>query len=316
MKDAFNGARMKPRHSQSTAAFECVADVAKQHSRAGLTYLAAGLFGLALALYSFPLDFLFPLSPSDGPFPEGDMAQHVVGQRYFIADAWRWPLLMVSNLGQPEGTNIGLTDSIPLLALILKAFAPWLPSGFHGIGLWYAISWTLQPIAAIWCIRATGEKRGLPALCMAVICVSMPAWWSRFGHAALTGQFLLLAALGSYFILVRHGSVGRCVAATALLCATVLVHPYLFLMNAAILTAVPLTLLLRKDRGFRLGVAGASAAMAVALLSIWWLGYLGTRGEGGFGRFAMNLLSPVWPAGSWILQQIAGQLGHPLLHPI
>lgn len=266
-----------------------------------LSYVAAALLGLGLTAFVFPAGFLFPTAPTLGPWVEGDMAQHVVGQRYFIQDAWRWPLLVVPGLAFPDGVNIGLTDSIPLVALILKAVASWLPPGFHGIGLWYGIAWTLQPIAAVWCVRAAGETRWLPALSMAVISVSIPAWWGRFGHAALTGHFLLLLALGTYFILVRRGTTLRWIAATALLGVTILVHPYLFLMNAAMIAAVPLTLLLSRNRAWWPAAIGAACAMLVSLLMIWSLGYLGTKGEGGFGRFAMNLLSPIWPAGSWFL---------------
>jgi hypothetical protein len=107
------------------------------------TYAVAGLLGIGLALFVFPLAFLFPVSPAPGPFPDGALAQHAIGQRYFIADAWRRPLLMVPSLGAPHGVNIGLTDSIPLIALILKAFSSWLPPGFHGIGLTLAPETTI-----------------------------------------------------------------------------------------------------------------------------------------------------------------------------
>jgi hypothetical protein len=266
-----------------------------------LSYVVAAALGIALAVLTFPPGFVFPLTPAPGPFADGDLAQHVVGQRYFIADAWRWPLLVVPTLDFPEGANIGLTDSIPLIALILKVLAPLLPVGFHGIGLWYAISWVLQPIAAVWCVRATGERRALPALCMAVISVSMPAWWGRFGHAALTSHFLLLFGLGTYFILVRSGTARRWIGAALLLGATVLVHPYLLLMNAALIAAVPVTLLLRREKCWLGAALGAFCAMLVTLLVVWSLGYLGSTGEGGFGRFAMNMVAPVWPAGSWFL---------------
>jgi hypothetical protein len=264
-------------------------------------YAMAALLGVGLAFYVFPLDFLFPGSLPHAALPEGDMGQHVVGQRYFIADAWRWPLLVVPSLGAPDGTNIGLTDSIPLLALILKAIAAWLPAGFDGIGLWYGIAWTLQPVAAVWCLRTVGERRLLPNLCVALIAVSIPTWWNRFSHAALTAHFLILFALGTYILLVQRGTAWRWLAATMLLCATILVHPYLFLMNSAVIAAAPATLLLRWDRAWRTAMVGFICAMAGSLLLLSMLGYLGTQGEGGFGRYAMNLLSPVWPAGSWLL---------------
>jgi hypothetical protein len=308
MQNTFEDAKTMPRCVPDMVSSGCRTHRLKPQVLVGLAYLAAAALGLALALRTFPIDFLWPMAPPDGPLMEGDLAQHVIGQRYFIADAWRWQLLMVPGLGQPDGTNIGLTDSIPLLALALKAFASWLPREFHGLGFWYGISWTLQPVAALWCIRAAGETRWLPAFCMVLVSVSMPVWWSRFGHAALTGQFLLLMALGCYFILVRRGSVGRWLGATVLLCGTLLVHPYLFLMNSAILAAAPTTLLFRRDRGLGLAVVGISLSLAIALFGAWWLGYLGTQGEGGFGRFAMNLLSPVWPADSWILNVNLGRI--------
>lgn len=290
-----------PAASATAAIFRSPRDGARRriddHS-ALLAYALAILLGLGLTLCVFPAGFLFPTGGDSGPFT-ADFAQHVIGQRYFIADAWRWPLLSTPNLNAPEGINIGLTDSIPIMAVVLKLLAPVLPPNFQGISLWYGLCWLLQPIAAVWCVRASGETRLTPALCLAIICVSMPAWWGRFDHAALTSHFLLLLGLGTYSILVRHGSLSRWAAATGLLCLTVTVHPYLFAMNAALILAAPVTLLLRRDHAWPASLGYATCALATAVAATWALGYLGTVGEGGYGRFAMNLLSPVWPAGSW-----------------
>ncbi|MDR3538333.1 MAG: DUF6311 domain-containing protein [Acetobacteraceae bacterium] len=264
-----------------------------------LTYLAATLLGVCLALYIFPIHFLFPRG-TDGPFAT-DFAQHVIGQRYFIADAWRWPLLDIPILNRPDGANVGFTDSIPLLALVLKLLAPLLPAGFQGIGLWYGICWIAQPIAAVWCVRASGETRVVPALCMAVVAVSIPAWLNRFVHVALSSHFLLLFGLGTYFILVRRGGALRWAAAAGLLCITLLVHPYLFVMNAAIVFAAPLTLLVRNDKAWHASLGYAAGTLLVMMVVLRTLGYLDVTGEGGYGAYAMNLLSPVWPAGSWWL---------------
>src|SRR5687767_13857136 len=134
----------------------------------------------------------------------GDAAQQAIAQRYFIRDAWRWPPLFAANLNTSEGgLNIAFADGIPLLALPLKVAAAWLPAGFDGIGLWYALACILQPVAAVWCLRGTGERRLLPAVAVALAAASMPAWLGRYGHAALTGHFVLLLALGLYLRLVR-----------------------------------------------------------------------------------------------------------------
>lgn len=262
------------------------------------------LIGLAAALATFPADFLLPRAGEDFA-PIGDAAQHAIAQRYFLASPWSWPLLLIPDLDAPRGTHLAFADGIPLLALILKAGAAWLPAGFHGIGLWYLVAHVLQPPAAIWALRGTGERRLWPAIGIGLAAVAMPAWLARYGHAALTGHFLILLAIGWYVRLTDQQGVIRWVGALLTSVAALLVHPYLAAMVLAVLGAVPLTLLLRRERGWvpaGLGVvacAGAVAALMAGLL------YLGAAGDGGYGQFAMNLLSPVWPYRSGLLPGLA-----------
>ena len=210
-------------------------------SRAATAALWLGVlgFGFALALSIFPLSFLFPSAPFASP-PQGDAAQHSVTQAYFIRDIWRWPPLVAGNLNTPDGLHIAFGDGIPLLALILKVLAPLLPPGFHGVGLWYGIAFALQPVAAVWALRGTGERRVLPAVAVALLAASMPAWLARYGHAALTGHFLVLVGLSFYLRLVRRpDAAGLWAAAVVVQVATLLVHPYLAVMTLALLAAVP-----------------------------------------------------------------------------
>ena len=173
----------------------------------------------------------------------------MVAQQYFIRDAWRWPLLLAANLNTPDGLHIAFADGIPLVALVLKLLAPLLPEGFQGIGLWYGIAFALQPVAAVWALRGTGERRWLPAFGVALLAAGMPAWLARYGHAALTGHFLILVGLGFYLRLLRRPrDLPLWLAAVLAQVATMLVHPYLAVMTLALLAAVPATLLLRRDR--------------------------------------------------------------------
>jgi hypothetical protein len=272
------------------------------------TFLAYGfalLLGLALVLATFPVAFLLP--QAGGPWaPQGDAAQHAIAQRYFIADAWRWPPLHVGNLLPPAGLNIAFADGIPLLALPLKALRGLLPEGFHGIGLWYAIAWVMQPLAAVWCLRGTEEKRLLPAIAIALAASAMPAFINRYGHAALTGHFTLLVGLGLYLRLARRQTAWLWLAAVLAAIATLLVHPYLGAMVLALLAAVPLTLLLRGERGWFLAGLGVVACAGAVGATMAAFGYLGAKGDGGYGDFALNLLSPVWPWRSWFLGGLVG----------
>lgn len=253
----------------------------------------------------FPADFLFPVA--DPPWrPVGDAAQHIIAQRYLIADAWRWPPTLAANLDTQEGgLNTAFADSIPAMALALKAIRAWLPEGFHGIGLFYGVSWALQPVAAVWALRGAGERRLLPALAVALAALSMPAWIGRFGHAALSGHFLILAGLGLYFRLVAAPDQdepphGLWIAAGGLQVLALLVHPYLAVMTLALLAAVPATRLLRGEPFVADGLR-VTVCVLVVVVVMAGFGYLGAYGDGGYGTFAMNLLSPVWPAGSGII---------------
>ncbi len=258
------------------------------------TYLAAALLGLAQALWLFPGPFLLPVAGSSWA-PVGDAAQHAIAQRYFIADAWRWPLLLARNMNVPEGVNIAFADGIPLLAVPLKLAAPLLPAGFHGIGLWYAIATVAQPVAAVFALRSAGDRRIVPALGLALVALAVPPWLARYGHAALTFHAALLLALGLYLRLARGQSVRLWSTTVAAMVTTLLIHPYLAAMALAVIAAVPATLLLRGDRGWiAAGVGVAASAVAVAM-TMAALGYLGAAGDGGYGRYALNLLSPIWP---------------------
>jgi hypothetical protein len=86
-----------------------------------------------------------------------------------------------------------------------------------------------------------------------------------------------------------------------------LIHPYLAAMALAVLAAAPLTLLLRGDARWvaaAVSVAGTIALVGGVMLAF---GYVGAQGDGGFGQFALNLLSPVWPHRSWALGGLAPQ---------
>ena len=270
-----------------------------------VAYGAAVLLGLVAALATFPAYFLLPHAGLDWA-PVGDAAQHAIAQRYFIQAPWGWPPLFIAALDVPRGINLAFADGIPLLALALKALRAELPPGFHGIGLWYAIATVLQPIAAVWALRGAGVTRLGAAIGVALAALAMPAWLARYGHAALTGHFLLLLAIGWYLRLVERQNPARWLGATVTALAALLVHPYLAAMVLAVLGAVPLTLLLRGERGWIGAGLGVAAILAAVVGSMAALGYLGAAGDGGYGQFAMNLLSPVWPFRSALLPGIAG----------
>ncbi|WP_431302558.1 DUF6311 domain-containing protein [Sediminicoccus sp. BL-A-41-H5] len=272
-----------------------------------LAYPASALLGALLAMQLFGLDFVFPRAGLDWR-PVGDAAQHAIAQRHFLADAWRWPPL---NVGTLQNVNLAFLDGIPALALPLKLVAPLLPEGFHGIGLFYALAWVLQPVAAVFALRGAGVRGLLPGVAVAVMASAMPAFIMRFGHAALCGHFVILVALGLYFRAL--GDARWWWLAVPFQALALLIHPYLALMSLAVLAAVPLSLALRGEAFLRAGF-GVAAAAGAMIGTMALFGYFGAAGDGGYGQYALNLLSPLWPFRSatlgWLVAREVDATGH------
>ena len=257
-------------------------------------YLAALLIGILFVASVFPGDILRGASLPDYRYTD-DIVVHVVGQRAFLRDTWHWPLLWTTLLDWPRGLSIAMTDSIPLLSLALKPFAAWIPTAFPALYLWLALNCLLQPVAAVFALRSLGERRIVPAVAAALLAAALPTFLYRFGHVALSSHFTLLLGIGSYARTVR-GRPGRRWLPPVLLPLTLLIHPYLAFMMAAVLAAAPLSLLVRGDRRWREAALVFLAAMALTVAVAATFGYAADPPDAGYGFWSMNLLSPVWRA--------------------
>ncbi len=235
----------------------------------------------------------------------GDPAISAIGERYFLAQPWGWPLLHAAGPDAPHGINIALTDSIPLAALVLKLFRTAVPPGFFAGPAWVALLWTLQPVAAVFALRSAGERRLGPALAVIVLSLSLPTLLIRYGHMALCSHAAILAALGLYFRLVAPAGRARLwLAAGGLALLCLLVHPYIMAMAAGVLAAAPATLLLRRDRRWLQAAGCYGAMLAVLGLAAVLLGYGGTMAAPGFGYYSMNLLGPFLPSRSGLFPDL------------
>jgi hypothetical protein len=268
-----------------------------------LGYATALLLGAVAATSMFPRWALTGGIPPGGP-PVADFAQQVVGQRYFLAAAWHWPLLTAPGLMTQAGVNIAFTDSNPLAILAAKLVRPLLPPFDQVVTIWQVLCWVLQPIAAVFALRGAGERRLLPAVAVAVMAASQPVFLAQLWHAQLDSHFIILGMIGLYFRAVR-GSRRWFVAACCALPPQLLIHPYIAAMNAPILAAIPITLAWRRDPAWRRSASGvAMSVAAVAALAIV-LGYTASSSPGGYGFYSMNLLSPLYPARSALISGLA-----------
>ena len=160
--------------------------------------LLALLLGIAVFYAAFGFGILD--TASIGWLMHGDPAQHYFGWAFFRIESWGWPPGLLSGLAAPLQTSIVFTDSIPLLALPLKALSPLLPTTFQYFGLWMLSCYMLLALFA-WRLlarlhpAATGAGTALRTLGVLLVLLSPPLLLRGYGHEALMAHWLILAAI-------------------------------------------------------------------------------------------------------------------------
>ena len=220
-----------------------------------------------------------------------DTATTWLGWQFFRqAPLAQWPLGANPAYGLEIGSSVVYSDSIPLLALAFKPFGALLPAQFQYIGLWLLACFVLQAVFAYRLLRCFSDHQWSCWLGAAFF-LAAPAWLFRlWGHFALFGQWVVLAALYLYFS--PRFAPSRWVA---LLCAASLIHFYLLAMAGFVWLA---DLWQRRARAVHL-LPAPTATLAV----MWLAGYFVIGGAAsalpGFGTFRMNLLAPLDADGLW-----------------
>jgi len=230
----------------------------------------------------------------------GDWTQHWLGWSFFRSEPWTFPIGTISSLLYPVGTSIGFTDSNPLVSLLLRPIAPWLPQDFQFIGLWLALCFVMQGYVGA-ALTSTVTKDPGQQVLGGFLFVLSPVLVARLGHDTLCAHWLVLAmlyfGLRSYDDPARTRGVGWLLIATVMLASAV--HPYLAAMCFALGQACLVRL-------WRIGVfsgwraLGVAAAMTVGMIAVFGaIGYIGAAhiGSGGFGIYSADILALVHSAG-------------------
>jgi hypothetical protein len=188
---------------------------------------AAGGFAWFLWIGGAPV--LNPLNV--GWLQDGDWMQHWMGWLFFRIEPWTFPLGAISSIPYPIGTNVGFTDSNPLVSLLLKPFSSVLPSEFQFIGPWLALCFVLQGYTGA-AVASVVTKNRLQQLLGGLLIVLSPVLLGRLGHDTLCAHWLLLGLL---YVGLREcadaaGARRAIRGATALAVFAATIHPYLAAM--------------------------------------------------------------------------------------
>jgi hypothetical protein len=222
-----------------------------------------------------------------------DHGQAVIGMAAYLRAPPPWPSLHSNLLMAPDGIPLSLTDGNPLIGLLLRPFAAVLPVGVQYIGLWLLACILFHTAFAAALVRRY-TPNPLATWIGAALLTLMPVLLARFGHVNLCAQWLILWALWIYVDAERSERPGWWVA---VITASILIHPYILVMVAAIWASAMLRqFLLASDNKARARMFGDVAIVVAPLLIIPIL--LGTVSEptiavGGYGGFS-TALDALW----------------------
>ncbi|WP_035676749.1 DUF6311 domain-containing protein [Flavobacterium limnosediminis] len=168
-----------------------------------------------------------------------DWGTHYLGWAFYRNDPWGFPLTEMNSYYYPIGTNVGFTDTIPLLALFFKIFSGFLPEDFQFYGIWFLISYFLIAFYSLK-IFSYYKIRPFYALLGTIIITANPVLAFRGMHPSLCAHWLLLASFYNYIIVSNESNVLKINKSQLFLFVlSATINPYLAAMVAGFNIIVP-----------------------------------------------------------------------------
>jgi hypothetical protein len=264
------------------------------------TSVRSALFGAVVGLVAFEASFGLALAHPryiQWLMHGEDSTVHFLGWHMYRHHEWTMPLGRTVTFEYPFGASVGLTDSIPIFAFLFKAVDPLLVGDWQYIGLWLLISWLLQGVFGALLVGTATSNVVLRVLGAALFVLSPPLIF-RFGHAALSAHWLLLAALWLYFAPWARQWARRSVVTWAVLVGVASsTHPYLAAMVLAVCAGFySQAMLMRPSKWLASALLPLVALTICSGVVLWQAGYFvhgsGIRDELGLGLYSANLLAP------------------------
>lgn len=243
-----------------------------------------------------------PLDPSNIGWLNGlDPSTNYLGWVFFRNTPWTFPLGLNPAYGLDISSSIVYSDSIPLLAIFFKIFSPYLSEPFQYIGIWILSCFILQAWFSWQLSKLISDHLLIRLLICGLLGIFAPPMLKRLGlHAALMGQFLVLAGL---YLNLRPQNHYRLLYWLILLASSSLVNFYLLVMVITLWVANISDQWLTQNKITATSVAKELFACIFSTIFLMWqAGYfLGIdnpiRAEG-FGSYKLNLLS-LFDANHW-----------------
>ena len=252
-----------------------------------------GAFFLVIGPYALDPNNIAWLTTGD------DIAQHYLGAVFYRYGPWTMPVGLNPNFGIEISSSIVFSDSIPIMAFILKTFSSWLGEPFQYFGIWILICFLLQAVLA-WMLIGLFCKDNLTRIFGAGLFVFSPPMLYRLGaHTSLASHFLILAAL---YLVLRQENKHRIFLWMLILGLSSLTAFYLFVMVMGLWIANILDKsIISKLLSIKQVIVEICIIFSILFFLFWQAGYFAIEPassvEWGFGFFRMNLLAIFNPMG-------------------
>ncbi len=231
--------------------------------RPALVFGVVGGLAALFAIVVFGWDFI----SGQGDYwhhPLYDAGTHVSGWLFYKDDSWRLPLFDTMRMGYPDGTSIILTDSIPLVALVAKLVGVGLLGNVQYFGLFVAVAVVLNALALAWTLWQFGIRSWLSAGVAVVFACFTTLYNIQF--ESFYAQFVVILSIGFYARLRRRMDARELALFGGMVTASLLIHPYIFVMSAALFGVTIVALVARRAMTLRaaaLWLAGFVAVVAI-----------------------------------------------------
>ncbi len=158
-----------------------------------------------------------------------DLTAHYMGWHFYKDSPLTLPLGTIANYAWPQITNIGYTDSIPLLAIPCRILFGWVSSPFQYFGFWYLCCYSLSIFFSWKILKQIGINDIITLMGGSVLIGITPFLLFRWGHDALSAQWMILAIFLVY-LQAKDSQAKTFRWLLALTLASAFIHPYLTLM--------------------------------------------------------------------------------------
>lgn len=176
-----------------------------------------------------------------------DWGAHYLGFCFYRNSDWSFPIGNINKWYYPIGTNVGLTDSIPLFAIPFKALSSLLPIDFQYIGFFILISYILNGYFTVKFTRLFTDNKFLIILSSLFVLIS-PIVIYRAIHPSLCAHWLIIGSMYIYFKPENNKAESYTLLKKQLilLILSALIHPYITFIIIGFTVILPLKFYLDK----------------------------------------------------------------------